>query len=113
MKIDIPKALAVLVFVVIWSSKAAAGLIIASGDSTPIAYLANPSNGLFFSNVLGTGTSVVVHELPPLTVGNALSDYYDSLPGVSSTYVDSGEITAGMLSGVDLFVTSLWRAFGP
>jgi hypothetical protein len=99
------RVVAACAFVLLGASNAVAGLIIASGDSTPMFYAASPDNSVFFANVLGSGTSVVVHESP---IGSNLSGYYNGLPGVSST-VSSGEITASMLSGVDLLVSGLFE----
>ena len=105
----ISRVLAVCTFLLVSSSNAAAvGLIVASGDSTPMATAGTPDNNVFFSNVLGVGTSVVVHEAPNDFLGTSLSNFYGSLTGVSSAYVNIGEITASMLSGVDLFVSSLF-----
>lgn len=87
-------------------STASAGYIMALGDETPMAYAGTPDNNVFFNNILGTGTSVLVHETVCPACGPSLSGYYDSLPGVGSSLV-SGDITAGLLFGVDLFITGL------
>lgn len=108
MGLGISRALLACAFLSVGASNVVAGVIIASGDSTPMAYAGNPNNNVFFSNVLGSGKSVVVHESPNDYLGTTLSDYYSSLAGVSSTYINNGEITAAMLSGVHLFVTSLY-----
>jgi len=103
----ISKILLLCLFGVLSISTASASLIIASGDSTPAFYAADSDNNVFFSNILGSGTSVLAHELSNSIIGGNLSSYYDGLAGVSSTYLDNSSITAGMLSGVDLFVTGL------
>lgn len=89
------------------ASSASAGLIIASGDSTPAFYAADSDNDVFFANILAGGTSVLGHELSNSSIGMNLSGYYNSLTGVSSTYLDNSAITAAMLTGVDLFITGL------
>jgi hypothetical protein len=107
MRQGIVKALVVCAFALLGSSNAAAGLVIASGDATPMATASSPDNSVFFATVLGNGTSVIVHEAPNDFLGGKLDEYYDSLPGVTSTYVSGGEITASLLGGVDLVVSSL------
>ena len=108
MRVGFLRSLVACAFIVLGASNAAAGLLIASGDATPMFSAGTPDNSVFFSNVLGSGSSVVVHEAPNSVGGTALSDYYDGLAGVSSTYVFSGEITGALLSGVNLFVSSLY-----
>ncbi len=80
----------------------------ASGDETPMFYAGSPGNNVFFQNILGSGTSVLIHETVCPGCGPAINAYYDGLPGVSSSLV-SGEITASMLSGVNLLVTGLFQ----
>lgn len=93
-----------------------AGILVLSGDSNITNPLdgsggaggIDPGNGVFFTNVLGGGTSVSMHG--DLTVNNdgfdALNDHYNSLGGVTST-VFNGAITAGQLAGSDLFISFL------
>ncbi len=88
--------------------------IIAMGDITPALSLTNaapnsatPGNQQFFSNVLGSGTQVVVQDsIGNLFVGPEISSFYSGLTGVSSTLLASGAaITATNLAGVDLLIT--------
>ena len=91
------------------SSTAFAGALFVSGDSTPAFYASDNDNNKFFENILQGGNSVLVHDAPTDAIGNNLSDYYDSLTGVSSSYVGNQVVSAGSLSGVDLFVTGLFH----
>lgn len=107
MRQGIVQALVVCAFAILGTSNAAAGLVIASGDATPMGSASLADNDVFFANILGSGTSVVVHEAPSAFLGASLNNYYGSLTGVSSSYVNNGDISASLLSGVDLFVSSL------
>ena len=89
-------------------SSAASAMIFASGDNTPAYYAADSDNNTFFQNILQGGTSVLVHEAAGSMLGGNLSAYYDSLPGVSSSYTGSADVTTSLLSGVDFFVTGLF-----
>jgi hypothetical protein len=88
-----------------------AGIIVASGDVTPVFHLTDTlpdsafaGNGQFFENVLGAGTSVAVLETSlSLYADTEIDEFYDGLTGVSSNLF-SGEVTAGILSGVDLLL---------
>lgn len=79
--------------------------IFASGDNTPAYYAASSDNNVFFQNILQGGSHVLTHELYGTALGNNVSRYYDSLPGVSSTYLSTATVTDDLLSEVDLFVT--------
>ena len=84
-----------------------AGMIIASGDATPAFYAADPDNNVFFTNVLGSGNSVIIHDQNNPTMGNKINTFFNSLSGVTSDLFENETVTSSMLSGVDLFVTSL------
>jgi len=90
------------------SSTAFAGGLFVSGDSTPAFYASDNDNNNFFENILQGGNSVLVHDAPTGAIGTNLSDYYNSLAGVSSSYVGDQVVSAGLLSDVDLFVTGLF-----
>jgi hypothetical protein len=106
----ISKLFLICLFVVLGiSSTAFAGALFVSGDSTPAFYASDNDNNRFFENILQGGNSVLVHDSPNDTIGNFLSDFYNSLPGVSSSYVGNQVVSAGSLSGVDLFVTGLFH----
>jgi hypothetical protein len=73
--------------VVLLSLNSFAGTIIASGDSH-IAQIVTAGNATFFSNVLGSGTSVLIQELDPgvpATYGGNIARYYNGLSGVTAT----------------------------
>jgi len=102
----ISKFLLLCLFVVLSiSSTAFAGTLFASGDSTPGFYASDNDNNRFFQNIL-QGSHVIVHDAPGLT-GSNLSDYYNTLTGVSSSYVGNAVVSASLLSGIGLFVTGL------
>jgi len=104
------------------SSSALAGTIMLSGDSnignavdgsgTGI----NVGNQLFFSNILQSGTNVLILDSGGL-IGSLISSqaaidaFYDAMLAVTST-VTSGTISDATLAGVDLFITMLPDAFG-
>lgn len=90
------------------SSTASATIFAASGDATPAYYAADPDNDVFFANILEGGTSVLAHELSTIQIGTNLSNYYNTLPGVSASYLGSADVTTALLSGVDLFVTGIY-----
>ena len=91
------------------AGSADAGLLILSGDSNIANPLGGgePGNDQFFLNVLGGGTSVLVLETTVTPVFTTpVNDFYNSQPGVTSSLF-SGEITAAVLAGVDLFYSAL------
>jgi hypothetical protein len=110
------KALACTI-VSLWAAAAAnAGIIAVSGDSnlgngingssgSPIA-----DNGLFFKDLLGGGTSVVLQNTSNLdsTEVNSfsgISGYYAGLPSVTESVLTAGStITAAQLAGASLFI---------
>lgn len=111
------KICALVVLILTVGSAQADMTIFVSGDSN----ITNPLTGSFgqpidtgnqqfFSNVLGTGTSVaLLNNLATGSVGNSVTDidtYYNSLSGVSSSRF-FGTVTSAQLSGVDLFVVVL------
>jgi len=90
------------------SPTAFAGTLFVSGDSTPAFYASDNDNNKFFENILQGGNNVLVHDAPTGAIGGNLSNYYNSLTGVSSSLVGDIVVSAGLLSGIDLFVTGLF-----
>jgi len=101
------------------SSSVFAGLIVLSGDSNIANALdgssgvtVNANNQLFFKNVLGSGTNVLVQQTsgagsPSVAVSDtAINTYYNSLAGVSSSLY-SGVVDETALSGLNLYVGTL------
>ena len=92
-----------------FASTAQAGTIIASGDSNISDDLAGKSgNARFFSNILGSGTSVAVLDTTPTLCclgpfDDIISNYYNSLTGVTSAKI-AGPVSAASLAGVNVFV---------
>jgi len=107
------RACAIIFAVLAVSGTANAGVIVAAGDNTPVFSLTdadpNPAtagNRQFFSNVLGSGTSVLVQATStnPFT-GSEISAFYSTLAGVTSTLLDAGAtVTAADLAGKNLFL---------
>ncbi len=102
------------------SGTAHAGVIVATGDNTPVFSLTdtfpNPAtagNQQFFSNVLGSGTSVLVQAAPSNSfAGSEINEFYNTLPGVTSTLLAAGAtVTAADLAGKNLFLAPLPDAF--
>jgi len=89
------------------SISSTASTLFVSGDNTPAYYASDNDNNAFFANILQGGTSVLVHEASNQTIGGNLSSYYNTLSGVSSSYVDNGDLTS-LLSGTDLLITGLF-----
>lgn len=93
-----------------------AGTIFLSGDVNIITSLdgsfgdtVNPGNQLFFQNILGSGTRVVIHDRSAAPSGlliNTINSYYNSLSGVSSSVL-SGSLTSAALAGANLFISML------
>jgi hypothetical protein len=94
-----------------------ASSIILSGDVNIVTSLdgsfgdvVNPGNQLFFQNILGSGTRVVIHDRsgPPFAGAfiNTINNYYNGLSGVSSSAL-SGSLTSAALSGANLFISML------
>ena len=105
-----------------FSGPASAGLIVLSGDgnianaldgSSGIAV--DPDTQLFFRNVLGSGTAVLVQSTadsgsPSIDVADtAVDNFYDGLTGVTSTLA-AAPITAAALTGINLFVAIVPQA---
>jgi PEP-CTERM motif len=94
-----------------------ASTIILSGDVNIVTSLdgsfgdtVNPGNQLFFQNILGSGTRVVIHDrsahgFSPALI-NTINNYYNGLSGVSSSAL-SGSLTSAALSGANLFISML------
>jgi hypothetical protein len=102
------------------SGTANAGVIVAAGDDTPGFSLtdtfpnsATAGNQQFFSNVLGSGTSVLVQAAPSNSFpGSEINEFYNTLPGVTSTLLAAGDtVTAADLAGKNLFLAPLPDAF--
>jgi len=94
-----------------------ASTIILSGDVNVVTSLdgsfgdiVNPGNQLFFQNILGSGTRVVMHDRSAAPFSGALintiNTYYSGLSGVSSSAL-SGTVTSAALSGANLFISML------
>ena len=96
-----------------------AGLIVVSADANilnPVdgsgGVAVNAGNQQFLSNVLGLGTTTLVHDNCSGCAGSlttaisAVNNYYNGLTGVSSSTL-AGPITAASLAGIDLFVSIL------
>src|SRR5262249_10915690 len=96
----------------------APGAIMLSGDSniangldgSGFAPGIDPGNQRFFKNILGSGHVVKIHNELDSVYGfpagpalyGAINNYYNGLPGVTSSLF-SGTITAATLSGIDVF----------
>ena len=93
--------------VVLLSLNSFAGTIIASGDSNIADSSLTGGNAAFFSNVLGSGTNVLIQELDPGTAafGGNIASYYNGLAGVTATQTTSTAVSS--LAGVNLFITML------
>ncbi|NET29428.1 DUF642 domain-containing protein [Okeania sp. SIO1I7] len=94
------------------------GNIIVSGDSNVINYALGtsnytivPGNKQFFTNILGSGDSVVIKQgfnsgsASHANQGIALSNFYKNL-GASSKFITT-PLNTGALTGVDLFISIL------
>ena len=116
---------AVILVLATRAGSATAGQILVSGDENITNALTGPGPGIFpgnarfFSNVLGSGTQVLVQGNDPGKPGDTDSpvantnSYYGSLPGVTST-IQSGPVSAASLAGVNLFVSAIpATAFAP
>jgi PEP-CTERM motif len=92
--------------VVLLSLNSFAGTIIASGDSD-IADTVTGGNATFFSNVLGSGTKVLIQELDSgtATSGGNIASYYNGLSGVTATQTTATSVAS--LAGMNLFITML------
>jgi hypothetical protein len=94
-------------------------VVIAGGDITPVFFLtdtlpdsATPGNRQFFSNVLGSGTQVLVQATLDLFAGAEINEFYSSLSGVTSTLLAAGAtVTAADLAGKNLFLAPAPDAF--
>jgi hypothetical protein len=102
-------ATALLMFCI--AGESSAGLVVASGDMTPAAYVNFYDNGVFFTNILQGGSSVQVHDFSHPSTGTVnavnLTNFYNGLTGASNTYLGDTVITASSLSGLDLLITGL------
>ncbi|MBL8240174.1 MAG: hypothetical protein JNM66_22325 [Bryobacterales bacterium] len=96
-------------FLFSFACTAQAGTIIVSGDSNIVNDLdKKPGNARFFSNILGSGTSVAVLDTTPGaccigTFDDIINAHYNSLPGVTSTKI-TGPVSAAGLAGVNVFI---------
>jgi hypothetical protein len=102
------------------SGTATAGIIVAAGDATPVFSLTdtvpNPAtagNQQFFSNVLGSGTSVLVQAASSLSfAGPEINEFYNTLAGVTSTLLAAeATVTGADLAGKNLFLAPNPDAF--
>lgn len=111
---------ACLIGLLVSASHAAAGMIFLSGDSNigngidGSFGVVTPGNTTFFTNVLGSGKKVLIHDefsglAPSLPdSANAINNLYNGMAGVSSTRDTSGSaITSAALADVDLFISIL------
>lgn len=82
---------------------AVASLLVVSGDSNI------ENNDTWLSNILGDGTTVKVQDGVGTNSSRLINNYYDSLPGVSSTLVLPGDtiVDDALLAGVDLYLSML------
>lgn len=114
---SIPQATLLLVLLSAVTLNAHATSIILSGDYNIVTSLdgsfgdvVNPGNQLFFKNILGSGTRVVIHDTrgAPFSgaLTNTMNDYYNGLSGVHSSLY-SGSLTSAALSGTNLFISLL------
>ena len=83
---------------------AQAGTIILFGDVDNLALngAIPPGNQMFFKNILGSGTRVVISGGSV----DKLNNFYNGLSGVSSSVL-TGPITSTALSGTNLFISML------
>ncbi len=102
------------------SGTANSGLIVATGDTTPVFSLTdtapNPAtvgNQRFFSNVLGSGTSVLVQATPTNPFpGLEINEFYNTRDGVTSTLLAAeARVTPAALAGKNLFLAPNPDAF--
>jgi len=111
----LPRLMSFVIFALCAVHSAAAGMIVLSGDSNignaidgSSGASVNNDNASFFTNVLGTGTRVLIHRENTsfISSASAINAHYNSLSGVNSTLDSSGSaITAASLAGVDLFLS--------
>jgi hypothetical protein len=112
-----PSCAASLLLAIAAATPAPGQNVIVSGDVTPIFYLTDtppnnstPGNRQFFTNILDGGTSVRVRTT---TFNNfaapEANEFYNSLPGVSSSLF-TGEVTPAQLAGADLLVMPFLNA---
>jgi hypothetical protein len=99
-----------LMGLILWGAlPAAAGTVILSGDSNIADFIgvSGDDNGVFFQNVLGAGTNVLIQELDPGTAaeGGEIATFYNTLGGVTANQTTTSSITN--LSGVNLFISML------
>lgn len=113
------RALITLLLVFGAALPAHAGLIVLSGDGNILNPVdgssgvpINAGNQQFLTNILGGGTTALVHDNCAGCSGSLsgapsiVDTYYNSISGVSSSLY-AGTITAASLAGVDLFISIL------
>lgn len=115
---SIPQATLLLALLFAITLNAHAATIFLSGDVNIVTAvdgsfgdIVNPGNQLFFQNILGSGTRVVIHDRSVFRgvsgpIINTINTYYNGLGGVSSSAV-SGSVTSSALSGTNLFISLL------
>jgi len=97
--------------VAVWVPGVEAGTIIVSADTNIVNPLIpgpnfNAGNQVFFSNVLGSGDTVVIRQEGGLAGYDTLADqFFDSLPGVTSSITAS--LAGGALAGAELLLVPL------
>jgi hypothetical protein len=100
------RVLLAVLLLLMMSTASEAGLLIVSGDgniSNALSYPSSFDNSRWFLNILGGGTKVLVDN-SAIGVEDFINDYYNSIPGLSSSK-QVGEVTAASLAGVNLFIS--------
>lgn len=119
MNAAIRRRLVIAAFCLGAAAPAGAGTVFVSGDynlgdpvRTEGVFPPLPDNDTWFTNILGAGATVLIHDDYYDTPGTAPSDdinnHYNGLGGITSILDTSGApITSASLSGVDLFISML------
>lgn len=84
----------------LYIGSANAGLIVVFSDINSMDSSTSGRNQML-TNLLGSGSSVLVSKQNAAPLNTDFNGFFNSLSGVSSSFTGS-EITAGMLSGIDL-----------
>jgi len=84
----------------LYIGSANAGLIVVFSDINSMGSSTSGRNQML-TNLLGSGSSVLVSKQNAAPFNTDFNGFFNSLSGVSSSFTGS-EITAGMLSGIDL-----------
>jgi hypothetical protein len=108
----------VLLLIILAASTPAHSAILLSGDSSIGAEIdgnfapVDPGNKQFFRNVLGTADKVVIFDAGGFTA-SSINNYYNTLPGVSSTIIRTTISDATFSGGVDLFIVTTRGSYAP